>query len=495
MASRPRRRLLGLLTRPLLGGILLVGTLVISESHGQTNDDPRPSVLLIVVDTLRADHLGCYGYGRDTSPHIDRLAARGVRFKNTIAQSSWTLPSMISLMTGRYVLGTTPQLPGETDSLAELLSARGYQTAAFVANNVVGGPEGFSRGFDEFRSLDDLALAQAEAIQSNVHSLGAVVNEHVLNWVADNTEAPFFLYVHYMDPHRPYRPLEDSPPFAQSYEPIDELRRERYEQFLEGRPDLRDSAEVQLQRIRDTIQRYDADVAYVDSRIGELLAGLESLGLMENTVVALAADHGEALFDRLEYPELVRRQGPPKDQRLADYFKNGHGKHLYQELVATPLIFAGPGIHEGRVVTETVPNVAVLPTLLELATGDVIDDRDGTSLLTALTGETFTVDQNRLLYSWCAQATGVFHPKRQLMLVRPNPAGIDFGLTLKLFNLIDDPGEDHDALQGDDAKTQLTAKLLAAELVEREQLALTQEGSAEYLEATLRKMRELGYVR
>jgi len=486
-------------------GVLLVGTLLIGESHGQTmlgtsaigepSVGPRPSVVLIVVDTLRADHLGCYGYGRDTSPHIDRLAARGVRFNNTIAQSSWTLPSMISLMTGQYVLGTTPQLPGDTKAMAELFSAQGYQTAAFVGNDVVGRPEGFSRGFDVFRSLDDLEPAQAEAIQNNVHSLGAVVNEHELDWVGDNAEAPFFLYVHHMDPHRPYRPLTDSPPFAEGYEPIDEARRNRYELFLEGRPDLRDSAEGQLQRIRDTIQRYDADVSYVDARVGELLEGLETLGLMENTVVALAADHGEALFDRLEYPELVRRQGPPKDQRLADYFKNGHGKHLYRELVATPLIFAGPGIDEGRVVTETVPNVAVLPTLLELATGQVVDDRDGTSLVSALTTETFTVDQNRLLYSWCAQATGVFHPKRQLMLVRPNPAGIDFGLTLKLFNLIDDPGEDHNALQGDDEKTQLTAKLLAAELVEREQLALTQEQSAEYLEATLRKMRELGYVR
>ena len=489
----------------MLIGPILLSTLLTSEPRGQTalhasadeetSDEPRASVLLIVVDTLRADHLGCYGYGRNTSPHIDRLAARGVRFRNAIAQSSWTLPSMISLMTGQYVLGTTPQLPEETDALAELFSARGYQTAAVVGNDVVGEPEGFTRGFDVFLSQADLDLDNPENIGGDVHSIGAVVNEHALSWAAAQAEAPFFLYVHYMDPHRPYLPLEDSAPFADGYEPIDALRRERYESFLGGRPDLRDSAHIQLQRIRDTIQRYDADVAYVDARIGELLAGLDALGLMENTVVALAADHGEALFDRLEYPELVRRQGPPKDQRLADYFKNGHGKHLYRELVATPLIFAGPGIDEGRVVAETVPNVSLLPTLLEVATGDTIDDRDGTSLASALTEESFTVDQNSLLYSWCAQATGVFHPKRQLMLIRPNPEGIDFGLTLKLFNLIDDPGENNNALLGDDGKALLTARHLTAELIEREQLALPQEESAEYLEATLRKMRELGYVR
>lgn len=488
------------ISRAVLVAALLLCRPVASQPLDASADDatgsgPRSSVLLIVVDTLRADHLGCYGYARDTSPHIDSLAARGVRFEHTISQSSWTLPSMISLMMGRYVLGLTPLLPGDSECMAELFSARGYQTAAFVANGVVSGPAGFTRGFDVFRSEDELDLTDPENIEGSIFSLGEMLNERVLGWAADHAEAPFFLYVHYMDPHRPYMALEESPPFVEGYDPIDELRNERYGQFLAERPDLGPDAEAQLQIIRDTIRRYDADVSYVDARIGELFAGLEALGLMEDTVVALASDHGEGLYDHQEYSDIVLQQGPPDELLLTDHYKNGHGRQLYQELVTTPLIFAGPGIVKGRVVPDVVANVSLLPTLLEAATGDVLDDRDGSSLMAALSADTFFIEKRSVLYSWCIQTTAVVHPKHRLKLLRPNPAGLALGLTPTLFDLFNDPGEDRNALLDDEPIMRSAARFLEGTLVEKEKLSLSQAESTEYLEATRRKMRELGYIR
>ena len=303
---------------------------------------PPPSVLLIVADTLRADHLGCYGYGRNTSPNLDALAERGVIFDDVVSQSSWTLPSMISLMTGRYVFASLPTLPPARATLAEVLRGAGYQTAAFVGNDVVGREEGFPRGFDHFVVGAEL-LEGLDAADDLLHSdSGGILVERVLGWAADNLQSPYFLYVHFIDPHLPYITPPGYTDFDDDLDPIPPAVREQYARSVAARPTLEPGLKKELAKIRRAHRAYDGEVAYMDARIGELLAGLDELGAMGDTLVAFTADHGEVIYERLD--GLPDEADQARSQTsLTALYRNGHGEQLFDELIRVPLIVSGPG--------------------------------------------------------------------------------------------------------------------------------------------------------
>ncbi len=477
--------------RTRLIGCLLLGALALLVACGGASVGTPPNVLLVVVDTLRADHLGCYGYPRKTSPRIDALAAEGVIFERAIAQASWTLPSMISLMTGDYIYATTPRLPDDRPALAELFRAQGYTTAAIVANAVVGREEGFDRGFDEFQvgfeMLGDLTGKGYELKQN----AGEILNRRALDWAEEHLTEPFFLYVHYVDPHMPYVPKQRYLDFDDDYDPLEAGRHPRYETLMAERPDLRDAAPDEIAQVRDTIDRYDGEIRYLDDCIGELIDGLDDLGVMDNTLFALAADHGEGLYDHRRHDFYLEQDEASAELELRGYFSLGHGKHVFDELIRVPFLFHGPGIAKGHVVEGTVANADLLPTLLDLAGFADRPETDGLSLASVLRDPTRALPRRDAIVSFCEQVTGVVHPTGGLKLVRPNVPGIP----VALYDTVADPGEDADLSASGDPDHTRAAAALDRWLREREQLARERPHDTTYLEATLEKMRQLGYIK
>ncbi len=321
----------------------------------------RPNVLIYLIDTLRADHLGVYGYPRPTSPEIDRFAADGVLFENAQAQSSWTRPTVVSLLTGlrpraHGVNRRQDAVPAGIDTLAELLAADGYQTAGFVTNGNAGPNFGLDQGFEQFRHL----LESADTRER--HRLSDHLNLWLFDWLENqrSEDRPFFLYAHASDPHAPYTPPE---PFRRRFAPgvdpaIGDLENVRAV-FQGGRP----PGETTRQ---DLVDLYDAEIAFNDHHFGRLIERLKELGLYESTLIILVADHGEEFLDHGGWE---------------------HGITLYGEQLHVPLILKLPGGRfAGTRIAATVGQVDVVPTILELLSIAPPPALDGTNLLAAAAG-------------------------------------------------------------------------------------------------------------
>ncbi len=303
---------------------------------------PAPNVLLIVVDTLRADRLGCYGYHRNLTPFVDSLAARGVRFENAYAPSSWTGPSVASLFTSRYpsehgVTSFLSVLRGPLVTLAEVLQANGFATAAVTANPFVNLRRGFAQGFDAFEALprtgknpDTAPAAPASA-----------VNRLALEWLdspAAGESSRFFLYLQYMEPHSPHVPPAALLEEILAGEPQPDIRR--------ANTNVAPGVEVPPDIVRDLRNLYDVDVAWFDRQLRDFFTDLDRRGFLDDTLVVLTADHGEG---------------------LADHGHIGHGISLFNEEIRVPLIVVPPGGREPAVVAEPVSLVDIAPTVSELA--------------------------------------------------------------------------------------------------------------------------------
>jgi arylsulfatase A-like enzyme len=307
---------------------------------------PPPNILLLLIDSLRADHLGFAGYDRPTSPCLDSLAAEGVAFTCCTAQAPYTLPSVPSLLSGRYpssaVRWTSVTLPGGdstfaaelgrgVDSIASILRAHGYRTSFINANsNTKYRLLGFRRQFDH---VD-------ESVTCKTGDCAARINARVVSWLSDEGQGPWFCYVHYMDVHLPYRaPARYARRFTGMYggPPILEYANKKWTQVQE------DFGADALARV---VGMYDAEIAYLDSQIRELLGELEALGRSKNLLIVVGSDHGEELFERGGF---------------------GHGQTLYQEQIRCPLVFVWPGhIPRGTTVACTVRNIDILPTIVDL---------------------------------------------------------------------------------------------------------------------------------
>jgi choline-sulfatase len=293
---------------------LVALSLVIPESP-VAQQRARPNILLITLDTVRADRLGAYGYALASTPNLDRLAREGLRFADATSQSPLTAPAHAALMTGRYPgrLGIrnngTSAIPGETVTLAESLKASGYRTGAFIGAFVVDRAYGFAQGFDAFDASFD---GFRQEIKAQVQRPAARVIDPALAWIKTvPAEAPFFAWVHLYDAHTPYAAPA---PFGAKFK---------------ARP-------------------YDGEIAYVDAQVGRLIEALRSSGALDRTIVAVVADHGEA---------------------LGDHGEEDHGILLYESVIRIPWIMRLPssaGV-KPAVVSEQVRSIDVMPTLVELA--------------------------------------------------------------------------------------------------------------------------------
>ena len=328
---------------------------------GATPAGARPNVLLIVADTLRADRLTPYGYGRDTSPHIARLLAeRGATLEQAYSQAPWTLPSVASYLTSRYPgelvggeLGSFG-IPPEVPTLAERLRGAGYQTAGFLANATLHQGNGFDRGFETFYTPP--AVAESMLLHADE------INRRALPWLRARDGRPFFLYLHYIDPHDPYENPE-TPGGRSRFFP--EYAGTISGRFVHGIHIGRVALPDPPNDVRQIQALYDSEVRYLDQRIAELLGALPAEVLSE-TLVVLTADHGEELFDHGGWK---------------------HGQTLYQEQIRVPLLARWDGrIPPASRLADPVRLLDLAPTILDAAGVEPEPTDQGVSLLAALRG-------------------------------------------------------------------------------------------------------------
>ena len=315
----------------------------------------RPSVFLLTIDTLRADHLGAYGHPENASPEIDAWAQRGLLFERAIAASSRTAPSHASMMTSRSVRRHTIQHGngstrlGDQPTLARILKAEGYATAAFVSNSVLDARTGFGVGFDVY----DDALDERERNRLVFERGAEATAARALEWLADAPQ-PFFLWVHLNDPHGPYTPAPEAaaafegrppgPESAASRKAADSLPVLGVQRGYRGIPAYQ--ALPGLNQVQAYRARYLAEIRAADAQAGRLARAAKTAAGEGGLVAALTADHGES-FGENEF-----------------YFS--HGYATTPDLVHVPLIFWAPGLSPGR-SAQPAHHIDLLPTLLGLA--------------------------------------------------------------------------------------------------------------------------------
>ena len=321
----------------------------LSERPREKSSPASPNIVLVVMDTLRKDRVGCYGYEKDTTPNLDRLAARGLVYEHASSTSSWTWPSTASIFTGMTperhgVLGETScHLSRDFDVLAEALQREGYSTAAYSGNALISPSKHFDQGFEHFFgggiSFYKSRLFVPDAIE----------------WMRSVAGQRFFLYLHLVDPHHPHKPRAEAREKFITMEAPDDYGPKTYSEqtnaFRRGKARVPGKGVFDTTRVVSLSEQariselYDACVATGDYWFGEVLNAIEDLDLEDETIIAFTADHGEEFFDH-------------------DMMEHGHS--LFGELVDVPLVLAGPGIPSGERSAAIVSNLNIAPTLARL---------------------------------------------------------------------------------------------------------------------------------
>src|SRR6185437_8879485 len=324
---------------------LLAATLLLSACTSRRNKSTAPAhlqslnVVVVTIDTLRPDHLHCYGYQKIETPTLDRLASSGVLFEDAVAQAPLTPPSHASIFTGQYptvhhVRNTGGFiLPSSARPLARILQEQGWDTAAFVSAAVLKKIFGFNNGFAVYD--DQLPRpGNAEEFREDPERRAGDTVDRALQWLNTQSGKPYFLWVHLYDPHMPYNPPGA---FAQEYR---------------DRP-------------------YDGEIAYADEQLGRLFDAVQKKSPSGKTIVAVLSDHGESLSDHGEFT---------------------HGVFLYDSTLRIAFMMSGPGIPAGLRVKQQVRSVDFLPTILAMLGGSAPANVQGLSLVQVFSGKPVATD-------------------------------------------------------------------------------------------------------
>jgi choline-sulfatase len=381
MITVTRRLCARFLRTAVLRVSIAVCALLISLIGARLMNRPAPirNLLIITLDTTRADYLPPYGFSSLETPALSRLAREGVVFEQATSQAPLTLPSHCSLFTGLVPPhhgvrdNVDSPLAGDRTTLAEVLKDRGYRSAAFVGSIVVGPNRGLARGFETYSGV------AGTASHDELRRPGHVVVDDALNWINRSDARPFFAWVHLFDAHAPY----DLP------EPL----RTKYD----GMP-------------------YLGAIALLDAQVARLVAALERRGALDDTMIVVAGDHGESLGDHAE---------------------EGHGIFVYQSTLRVPLIVRAPGVN-ARTVSDVTRLVDVMPTVLD-ALGLPAPPTDGVSLWPLMTGRTARLELESYSESMYPRRFGwselrALRAGRFKYVSAPRP---------ELYDLESDPGEAH----------------------------------------------------
>lgn len=319
--------------------------------------DNRPNIMIILIDALRPDHLSSYGYHKKNSPNIGQIAQEGILYRSVYAQSSWTRPSVASIFTSMYPtshgiiqLNGDPVhnyiLPNEALTISEILNEKGYHTVGFVTNPHITKKFGFDQGFDEFTYFFPQSFygLQIFKIIAQIFKIAPVkkfyhqaseLNKHIYSWLKSDKNCPFFMYIHYTDPHMPY-----------FKHPI---------QFGLSQNNFRTKWTTQ-----NLLDLYDGEISYVDYHIGKLIELLKKEKLYDNTMIMITSDHGEEFYDHKGYD---------------------HGQTLYEEVIKIPLIIKYPNnLDKGKVKDDPVLSIDICPTIMDFLNIPIPDIMKGVSL-------------------------------------------------------------------------------------------------------------------
>jgi len=446
-----------------------------------------PKVLVYLVDTLRRDRLGVYGYDKPTSPRLDALARECAVFDRAYAPAPWTLPSVVSLLTSQDPLAHGVFTRGQradarTRSLAESLHGHGWTTAAFVTNPFAGRASGLERGYDRFEAVADQTIDPAD----------------VMDWLADPGSQPAFAYVHTTEPHKPYKSPQR---FRDRLGDVPRRRRQQLNRqvrilhhltnwdFRRQQAKGETKNDAQQARLRHELAEgaaelsmfYDAEVAWADDNVGRLVDLLRESGAWSSTLFVFVSDHGEEIF---EHGDI------------------SHGQSLYAELVRVPMIVCHPdGLGAGRRIDAVVSLLDVMPTVLAHA-GLPTTGLAGHDLTPLLRGEAAasepritSVRLNRHKYSPAAEAR---RGSVNVAVTDGRWRGIwnVQGDTVELYDTATDPHEQQDRATDDPARAAALGSLARQWAAGRwpADLALEASRTEAMDEDTIRRLRAIGYL-
>lgn len=356
--------------------IIFIFTYAASAPSG---NDQQFNVVLMSLNAVRADHLGIYGYKRNTSPNIDKLAEEALIFDQAIAQSHWTLPSQASIFTSRYVHShgvyeRTEKLSEKELTLPEILKIYNYKTAAFVGGLDMVAAYGLNQGFDYY--FDNTKGKPMSSFKEIIPP--------AIEWLRENKDNKFFLFIQGYDVHAPYH---QPAPYEDMHEPdyngiINQLHLD-YHLLKNIHKDtlLFEGKRIKLSKedINHIIAHYDAGISYVDKFIGELLKEINQSNLSDKTILIITSEHGEELSDHGGFDRFGQ-------------------KNLYEEVIRIPLIIKHPYI-EGRRFTNQVQHIDILPTILDFLGIPINKEAQGLSLAPLIEGQAIKKEFNRYVYS------------------------------------------------------------------------------------------------
>jgi len=397
--------------------LLIVLSTACKQGSKKSKSPERPNIILISADTLRADHLGCYGYPRSTSPNLDKISRQTFHFSEVISASSHTLPSHASLFLSQHcpthgVVTVDRSIPASQSTLPEMLKGKGYATAGFYAGPFLSPRYGFNQGFDVYESGSN-----GDAVSSAAH-----INQKALAWLDSDHDRPFFLFLHYFDIHYPFNetrpgrrsfskraPLSDRPElyylfleaigrFLKSHDLSDDLlpdgadyqrRKKRLKVYRQVNDQLRIAgiSDTEIDELwlwpwdgepklyddqkRYLKDRYDDGIAFFDFELARLWKGLVQRNLADNSIIIILSDHGEMLYDH--------------DNFLF------HGRYLYDSLLKVPLFMKFPGLTPS-VITQRATTVDIVPTILALSSITPPSLIQGISLVPPISGRSLEDD-------------------------------------------------------------------------------------------------------
>ncbi len=428
-------------------------------------DGPKANVILITVDTLRPDRLGCYGFPLDTSPALDRFAKKALVFEKAYANAPSTCPSLASLMTSLMpaeagVYSNMHRLNPGVPTLAQFLAKRGFETAAFVSNFVISKGTGFERGFELYNdTLPNREPKRAHIAERTAKDTTAAV----LKWLTNGPEEPFFLWVHYQDPHGPYMP-------PASYENLFLDKQDLPQKKLAKNKDNKGIGGIPLYQqldhlndLRSYAARYLGEIRYFDDSFARLEAYLESSGLYGRSLVVFSADHGEGMGEH-------------------DYFF-AHGEYLYENQIRVPLMMRIPGRAPAR-IEGTAALADLYPTLLHLLGFEAPRHVKGVNLLE---------EKSKSHPIFCSAGKSKFTTRNRWALLWKN-----YKIILsepgawELYHLAEDPGEEKNIVESSpELSKNMKRKLL--QMLSECRKAAKNPTPIDLDEETVQKLKGLGY--
>jgi arylsulfatase A-like enzyme len=432
----------------------------------------RTSVLLITIDTLRADHMSAYGYRRRTSPRIDALARRGTVFDQAYTYWPKTRGSFVGIMTGRFASQTGygkthPLLLEWNPTLASVLKGAGYETVAVVDNPNVASSLGYARGFDRYRET-----WEERSLETEMDRTRAITGDGVRYLGQAKPDRPFLLWLHYVNPHAPYEPPA---PWDQAFVDEEALRGPALpavDGFHGGVPR---PWSVPGKGLAWYVAQYDGEIAAVDAEVGKVLEALDASPVRDKTLVVLTSDHGESLGEH-------------------DYYFD-HGENLFDPGLRIPLVVAGPGVLPGRRSDVLATTLDLVPTVLDAVKVSYPPDLAGESLLPATRGErrpdrrqVHGQNDRNLLGAW---------DRRFKVVATPADAGTRYAL----YDRDADPGETRDVTKASPQRAreerrelELFRERLDAWMVRTRRLLEGHSGEETLSAEACEKLKAMGYV-